>query len=969
MGNKDFKEKVCAPLKLLEVWDRLMRKRYGSVCSLSTAYSRLMEMLTNLEGLKLVAAVAAAGIPLHGTGPANPGVPQCFAIVAEFDRCKAGSLPPPSRVRTAEELAEEDAQKRKEAEERTRAESEAKAALDRQAKEDAQLDELATGWFSMAPADGGTQASQESAAGVSAADTAALAALQEDKARVMFATTSAELMDSMRGPLGNCSRAAVVIAAPTSGWSVIGTYMECARDLSKLYKEGSGCSGGQTKFRVVILAGPRFDVLAKIQEKGKELWPNWFPFLTLIQRREKQSWAARAAFAITFVEKNEGEVPTTLTVPKTSVHVAVTEGTTLRCRCAQCPFREGPAPGNQEDPDAVLVSEISADDRVHSELERLQQELADAEEENNADVAGETGGSVSALPEQGADILVDLWPFAYNTSYWRCILEGLMEGSRTGVLAILSPSAHPGCWVASRRLAQDVFVCSRRFSNHSRRHALKLYEDLRRQDLAPAQSAEESTPAATTSLGVMQISASSSPHDVLEAYDVSTGELWRDGLNLTQLHGEAFNQQAARLVGSQMEQYSLAISAVNAKFGRGLDASKMFRDGEAVPASALFFDTEGSLKMWLGHTGHNKYSDRVVVIKGIQKQGVPITVYAVLIGAVQFVNSFCGIRRGPNAKLVFTPTKGFNEGALELIITTRNGAGVAKGSPIVIDYGLPGDFAGGPSYGGPSSPGGQGSSGPGISGALDAIFDQQREALPDEAAKHVEEQKKEAAAAGEAAKAAAEAERKRKAEEEAREADAKRRKVEEEEARKKRLADEAARAAGVRGNADGTLVCTISQPKCEVRLVDNESILVLASLESTNKKVTKHCVLVQWSQHVNMTSRTDDGLVWAVKPKDLVLVKESGAVMPLKKAMADTYSSYAQIFGYDAFVAGALPKDLKALTGRPFRVDFSHASFNSDRGAIKKQLRLPARLRSASAFGLCGATMTRNGSGHAGLRL
>ena len=592
------------------------------------------------------------------------------------------------------------------------------------------------------------------------------------------------------------------------------------------------------------------------------------------------------------------------------------------------------------------MSEIAADDRVHSELERMQQELADAEEENNADVAGETGGSVSALPEQGKEIFVELWPFSYNTSYWRCILEGLMEGSRTGVLAILSPSAHPGCWVASRRLAQDVFVCSRRFSNHSRRHAMKLYEDLRRQDLAPAPSAEESTPAATTapSVGVMQISASSSSQDVLEAYDVSTGDLWRDGLNLTQVHGEAFNQQAARLVGSQLEHYNLALSAVDTKSGRGLESAKMFRDGEALPASALFFDTEGCLKMWLGHTGHDKYSDRVVVIKGIRKQGVPITVYAVLIGAVQFVNAFCGIRRGPNAKLVFTPTKGFNEGALELIIATRNGAGVAKGSPIVIDYGLPSVFAsgpssGGPSSGGPSSGGGSGGSG-GIEGALAVLFDQQKSALPDEAAKHVVEQKKEAAAAEEVAKAAAEAERKRKAEEEARGADAKRRKVEEEEARKKRLADEAARAAGVRGNADGTLVCTISQPKCEVRLVDNESILALASLESSNKKVKKHCVLAQWSQHVHMTNRVEDGIVWAVKPNDLVLVKESGAVMPLKKAMADTYSTYAQIFGYEAFVAGALPKDLKALAQKPYRMDFSHESFNSARGAIKKSIEI-----------------------------
>ena len=66
--------------------------------------------MTAPDGLKLVTAVTAAGIPLHGTGPANPGVPDCFALVAEFDRCKAGGLPPPSRVRTAEELAAEDAQ-------------------------------------------------------------------------------------------------------------------------------------------------------------------------------------------------------------------------------------------------------------------------------------------------------------------------------------------------------------------------------------------------------------------------------------------------------------------------------------------------------------------------------------------------------------------------------------------------------------------------------------------------------------------------------------------------------------------------------------------------------------------------------------------------------------------------------------------------------------------------------------------
>ena len=918
LSNKEFMEKVCAPLKLVEVWDRLMRKRYGSVCSLSSAYARLMERLTAPDGLKLVTAIAAAGVPLHGTGPANPGVPDCFALVAEFDRCKAGGLPPPSRVRTAEELAAEDAQKRKEADERAAAEAEVKAAMEAKAKEEAQLEELESGWISMAPPEG-----TQDEAGVSAASETAL---QEDRSRLTFAETSAELVEAMRGPLERCTRAAVVIAAPTSGWGVIGNYMEIARDLGNLYKDGSGCPGGQTKMRVVILAGARFDVLAKIQEKGKEMWPTSLPVLTLIQRRSVQTWAVRACFAVTFVDKADGaEVPSTLTIPKTSPNGAVAEGMTLRCRCAQCPFRTGQAPAVGDDPGATLVSEIAADDRVHSELERMQQELAEAEEGDTTEAADEVGSSVSALPEGEAQFLVDLWPFAYSTAYWRCILDGLVSGSRTGVLGILSPSAHPGSWLSSRRLAQDVFVCARRFSSHARRHAMQLYSDLRRKDLEPERSQPPITEATPSLAGFIRVSAPLS-EDVLEAYDVSPGSLWRDGLNLSKLFGEAFNSQASRLVATQLETHGLAISAVDAKSGRGLEAARLFRDGESLPASALFFDAEAMLKMWLEHPGHNAYCDRIVAIADVQKQGSPVTVFAVLIGAAQFVNSYCGIRRGPNAKLVFTPARGFNEGALELQIATRNGAGIAKGSPIVMDYGPHGVFACGASAGGVR-----------IASALSALFEQQRVSLPGEAAEHDSQKTEEAAVLAEAKEADEAAERKRKADEDAQEEEAKKRKVEEEEAKKKKAEAEEARAAGVRGDADqnGTLIQKVASPSSELRLIEHESKLVLVTLENTNKKMAKNSVLAQWSHHVNLTSKTEQGLAWSVKPKDIVLVKECSSLMTVQKAMSQHYGTYQQIFGYQTFVAGSCPKELVPLnTSKQYRLDFAHASFNSCRAAI-----------------------------------
>eukprot|EP00974_Lingulodinium_polyedra_P054678 5259826-Lingulodinium_polyedra.AAC.1 len=57
------------------------------------------------------------------------------------------------------------------------------------------------------------------------------------------------------------------------------------------------------------------------------------------------------------------------------------------------------------------------------------------------------------------------------------------------------------------------------------------------------------------------------------------------------------------------------------------------------------------------------------------------------------------MRRAPKEQLVFTPARAFNEGALEIQIATRSGAGVAKGSPILIDYGPLSVFASGPEPG------------------------------------------------------------------------------------------------------------------------------------------------------------------------------------------------------------------------------------------------------------------------------
>ena len=411
------------------------------------------------------------------------------------------------------------------------------------------------------------------------------------------------------------------------------------------------------------------------------------------------------------------------------------------------------------------------------------------------------------------------------------------------------------------------------------------------------------------------------------------------------LGGHAFTKAAARLVAEQLESFGLAISAADAAVGRGLEAARLFREGDAVPASALFFDEEELLQAWLRAPGNGRYRDRVVSIPGVLKQGEERTVFAILVGAAQYVNAFTGLRKSPNAKLVFTPRKGFNEGALELRISTRNQAGVAKGSPLLIDYG--------PAWAPPRA----GAARVAFKGALDAIFDQQKDFLPEDAKEHEEAEEAEAAAAASAAAIEAQAEAKRKAEREAEVAEAKRRKREEEGAAAAAKAAAAALAAGVAA-ADakpGQFVAAVAQPPSELRLLGAgaatgagvvcgaqqgaASTLALLSLGSANKRLPKHTILAEWRDRVGMSTKSESGPPWAVQPKDLVILRETRSLVTMASAMRDQYSAYGQIFGYHAFPKGSSPKSYTAVAGqKPYRLDFSADSFAAQRDMIAQAI-------------------------------
>ena len=103
-----FIDKVCKPMRLIEVWRTLMCKRFGSVAAQSAALTRVVARLTSWGGLVAVRRCIDAGVIFQD---ATAGIPECSLLAAEFAKCKAGGLPPPARIPSEAELkAERDTQ-------------------------------------------------------------------------------------------------------------------------------------------------------------------------------------------------------------------------------------------------------------------------------------------------------------------------------------------------------------------------------------------------------------------------------------------------------------------------------------------------------------------------------------------------------------------------------------------------------------------------------------------------------------------------------------------------------------------------------------------------------------------------------------------------------------------------------------------------------------------------------------------
>lgn len=906
---KGFMERVCRPLRLLEVWVCLMSKRYGSVATLSPALTRVTDHLRSWVGLASVRRCIEGSVVLHD---AAGGIPECTLLVTEFDKCKAGGLPPPQRLPTDAERKAEEIASKKAAEAAEVAAREAAEKKERDEFEEAEAQRTAeVDMFVLASPPQSTE-HPDRIVGCSKTP-AQIAAEKADArlARVHFQPTVDGLLGTMRG-MQSADRVVCLVEAPTSSMSGFITLIDVARKaymaLSEAYeREGFG---PVEKWRTIVMVGSRFELIAKAIDKFKE-YQGWSVIVVQLQRRDRQSARSRPAYAVVgapSVELSSLELAV-MVVPKLSAADTNSFSLALRCTESQCQWR----PADKRDGAVDLAAmdglcEIAEEDRADMMADML------------ADLDDQVGDADDQAAEQvddhskKRDAIVDLWPYAHPPAYYSEAITLLGAGVKAIAGIVVSTTPHPGHWLAFEKMGMETWVLTLRWSPHSFAHGRALgqgllaAEELASLACAPGGSQECKTGRLQT------IQATIVGEQLVEAYDIMQGTEWQNGINRA-VPTKLLVPGSQGLVRKEAEKFQLRVTAAHAdNKGRGLELTTSRRDGELVcSASALFFDDKDLLETFLGQNA--RFADRVVSIPGVKRQGKEVELWAVLVGVAQFIQHFVGYRTRCNVVLQFDPSQGFND-SLRVVVSTRTGGGIGAGQPVVLNYGpgfdlnvarLVSDDA--------------------YLGALDRLFADQRSRLP-EVAERNDEQKQEE----EEARTAAEEEAKREAAEASRAAAAKlaAELKEEEEAKKaaeaeaKTAAEEEAkrkrRQVAVGGCDDpemkrakiekvDPILAKLSTSPC-VLILSSDNKLVLRNPTDTNKKVSSDTILVAWSTGTSLSTSLSEGFEYKLGFKSDVINQKTMKRMKMDKFISESGQPVREIFGFEPFPPGSVPKIL-----------------------------------------------------------
>jgi len=388
-----FQDKVCKPMKVVEIWMALMTKRFGSVASLSPAMHRLVDHLCTSTGLESVTFC------LQKKANLQDGISECGLLLQEFEKCKAGGLPPPAKIPTdAEKKAEEQRLKKQaEAEAKAKVEAEQKA-LKESEEEKARTDfEALTHEADLCLLTGDLPKSGSGVIVVEpklkSVEDLAAATVAGSLDKVHFETSLQTLVEKLGKARSN--RSVILLDCPTTSLKGFIGMLEAA---GKMWEAIRSTADEYTRFRVVVLIGSRFELIAKLTEKVKQYFGNSFQTMVVqLKSKDRQSERSKPTYAVMCLpgcEISQNEHTAVSVTGKKYKSENKLWKYALRCTEAHCRWRpEALRGGAQSKAETDPNMEIDPEDRIDV-LSSLMGELEDEDD-------------VDGQPQDAADMDVD----------------------------------------------------------------------------------------------------------------------------------------------------------------------------------------------------------------------------------------------------------------------------------------------------------------------------------------------------------------------------------------------------------------------------------------------------------------------------------------------------------------------------------------------------------------------------------
>ncbi len=471
-------------------------------------------------------------------------------------------------------------------------------------------------------------------------------------------------------------------------------YLECPTSRAATFHEFLKLVPWPTQFSLYMPLGSRMDVASTLMEILKKQFPARPAFL-IVMSTGKQSRRVKPSFALYMPMDINEEIPTFISLK--GCRASSSEGLRLRCLDYDCAHR--PSKPAEKQPKSEK-EEIEAEDlEGGSDFEECFEGGENSGDEKDAEEldATEQKDDESKPKEPGQEYTVNLFCYGAPIAVHGCVFRDLLKGSQRTHLLLLSRTAHPGLIVAAREANLKVIGWRAGVSAHSASHGEALLKKLltqRKLKDAKRLLAETAAPKRLRAADFQFIVAAAPPpqEQVLHVLEVETAaaSAWRAGLNM---NPENLSEKIVRQL--QVELDSSRAMLHQASGGKEhLVAGKAHKEGDVVCSMAgLTFDSKAKLKEFLHAGDVNKcLSSNMCQINGLvmsDEQPPKLgSLFRVFTGLGRFVRPYGALKKSPNVALVVNPGEGVNDGLVTLVVRTKNKGGVARGTPLVLNYGM-----------------------------------------------------------------------------------------------------------------------------------------------------------------------------------------------------------------------------------------------------------------------------------------